>query len=296
MAGVSPGKIVDTHDAPPQAPTGTRPRSQANGPIASRLGLCPADLGALHELRGQTRTIAKGAHVRLRGREAEFAVLVLRGLLFRYTQMRNGSRQLVALYYPGDWATVEAFLGTPVEGEIAALVPTKARFIPSGEVRQLLDKSPRILQLLTIESLFQTGVQSTWLTRNSIMPAIASLAHFLCEVVDRSETAGPDGTACCPFPFSQQIVGETLGLTPVHVNRTFRELRERGLAEVTRGVLHVDNRSELAAVAEFDPQYLKLRSKSQSDHAGNRDFLTVVMDRPFERSCTGTPIGKRRHG
>jgi CRP-like cAMP-binding protein len=217
-------------------------------------------------------------------------------MLFRYTQMRNGSRQVVALYYPGDWATVEAFLGTPLDGEIAALVPTKARFIPRGEIRPLLDKSPRILQLLTVESLFQTGVQSIWLTRNSIMPAIASLAHFLCEVIIRSETTSANGTAICPFPFSQQMVGETLGLTPVHVNRTFRELRERGLAEVTRSVLFVNDRSELAAVAEFDPQYLKLRSRSESDRAGNRDFLTVVMDRPFERSWTDAPIGKRRHG
>jgi CRP-like cAMP-binding protein len=221
--------------------------------------LCPTDLVALHELRGETRAIAKGAHVRVR-RDPEFAVLVLSGLLFRYTQMRNGSRQVVALYYPGDWATVEAFLGTAVEGEIAALVRTKARFIPRGEICQLLDKSPRVLQLLTIEALFQTGVQSAWLTRNSIMPAIASLAHFLCEVLIRTGTTSSDGAAYCQFPFSQQVVGETLGLTPVHVNRTFKVLRDRGLADVTRGILRVNDRRELAAMAEFDSHYLELRS------------------------------------
>ena len=186
-------------------------------------------------------------------------MLVLRGLLFRYTQMRNGSRQVVALYYPDDWATMEAILGTIVQGEIAALVPTKVRLIPPGEIHQLIDKCPCILQLLTIETMFQTGVQSIWLTRNSIMPAIASLAHFLCEVVIRSKTTCTDGMACCPFPFSQQIIGETLGLTSIHVNRTFRELRERGVAQVTRGVLYINNRRELAAIGEFDPHYLSLR-------------------------------------
>ena len=239
----------------------------------------------LRKLR-RTRAIAKVAHVPLRGRDPEFAVLVLSGLLFRYTQARNGPRQVVALYFPGGWATVEAFLGTRLEGEIAALVETRARFIPRGESRQLLDRSPRILRLLTIETLFQTGVQSAWLTRNSTMPAIASLAHFLCEVVIRSGAAGSDGTACCPFPFSQQMVGETLGLTPVHINRTFRELRGRGLAGVTRGILRVNNRHELAAVGKFDPHYLELRSTWPSDPAGNTDFLTIVMERPFERSWT----------
>ena len=277
---------MDTRAAHRQAPA-TRLQGLAHGPIAGPLGLCRADLGALHDLRGESRQIPKGAHVRLRGREPEFAVLVLSGLLFRYIQKRDGRRQVVALYFPGDWATLEALVGTPLEGQIAALVRTKARFIPRGEIRQLLDRSPRILRLLTIEALFQTGVQSAWLTRNSIMPAIASLAHFLCEVVIRSGAPGLDGTACCPFPFSQRMVGETLGLTPVHVNRTFRVLRERGLADVTRGILRVNNGRELAALAEFDPHYLELRSTWPSDRAGNSDFLTVVMERPFERSWTG---------
>ena len=258
---------MDTRAAHRQAPA-TRLQGLAHGPIAGPLGLCRADLGALHDLRGESRQIPKGAHVRLRGREPEFAVLVLSGLLFRYIQKRDGRRQVVALYFPGDWATLEALVGTPLEGQIAALVRTKARFIPRGEIRQLLDRSPRILRLLTIETLFQTGVQSAWLTRNSIMPAIASLAHFLCEVVIRSGAPGLDGTACCPFPFSQQMVGETLGLTPVHVNRTFRVLRERGLADVTRGILRVNNGRELAALAEFDPHYLELRSTWPSDPAG----------------------------
>jgi CRP-like cAMP-binding protein len=211
----------------------------------------------------------------------------LTGLLFRYSQARNGSRQVVALYFPGDWASLEAFLGAPLTGEIAALTPTKVRLIPRGEIRRLLDENPRILRLLTIEMLFQTGVQSAWLTRNGIMPAIASLAHLLCEVVTRSGTvATSDGAAFCPFPFTQQMIAEMLGLTSVHVNRTLRVLRERRLADVTRAMLRVDNIRDLAAVAEFDPHYLQLRSTLPSDVAGNEDLLTVVMDRPFERrSC-----------
>jgi CRP-like cAMP-binding protein len=268
--------------AHPQAPAATRPQSEVHGPVASPLGLCPADLGALHALSGETRTIAKGAH--LQGKDPESAVLVLSGLLCRYTRARNGARQVVALYFPGDWATVEAFLGTAVGGQIAALERTKARLVPRGDIRQLVERSPRILRLVTIETLFQSGVQAAWLTRNSIMPAIASLAHFLCEVLFRSGASSPDRTACCPFPFSQQLVGEMLGLTPIHVNRTFRALREGGLAEVTRGILRVNDRHELATLGEFDPNYLGLRSAWASDPAGNSDFLTIVMARPFERS------------
>ncbi|HVU31016.1 MAG TPA: Crp/Fnr family transcriptional regulator [Sphingomicrobium sp.] len=267
----------------PRAATATRRKSEAHGPVASPLGLSGTDR-FVPDLAGETRTIAKGADVRIRGKEPEFALLVLSGLLFRYTQMRNGERQVVALYFPGDWAIVEAFLGMPLEGEIAALVRSDVRLVPRREIRQLLDDNPRIFRLLTIETLFQTGVQSQWLTRNSVMPAIASLAHFLCEVIIRSGAAS-SGPVCCPFPFSQRMVGETLGLTYVHVNRTFRVLREQGLAEVDRGTLRVSSQRELEALAKFDPHYLELRSTPP--WAWNPNFLTVVMERPFERSLHG---------
>jgi CRP-like cAMP-binding protein len=277
---------MDTTYAHSGAPAGQRPGSEAHAAIANSPGLCAADIGALHELRSETRAIAKGAHVRLRGEGLESAVLVLSGMLFRYALTRNGARQVVALYFPGDWASVEAFLGTPLEGAIAAVTRTSARLIPCGEIRRVLDKAPRILRLLTIETLFQSGIQFAWLTRNSILPAVASLAHFLCEVVIRSGAAGSGGTAFCPFPFTQQMIADSLGLTSIHVNRTLRVLRERHLADVTQGMLRVSDLRDLAAVAEFDPHYLELRSTSPSDRAGNRDFLTVVMDRPFERSSS----------
>lgn len=265
--------------------SGVHPRAST---IAESEEPDPAD--ALHELTGRSRAIAKGARVRLGGQFPQTAVLVVRGMLFRYARTRNGSRQIVALYFPGDWASLEAFLGTPFEGEIAAVARSEVRLIPCGEISALLDRSPRILRSLTIEALFQSRVQSAWLTRNSIMPAIASLAHFLCEVITRWGADGSRGSASCPFPFTQTIIAEALGLTPVHVNRTMRVLRERRLADVAEGMLRVNDLHDLSAMAEFDPRYLERASTPPPDPAGNRDFLTVVNDRPFERSWTGATM------
>jgi CRP-like cAMP-binding protein len=238
-------------------------------PIANPPGPCPVDIGVLHDLKGETRSIPKGAHVRLRRRDPEFAVLVLSGLLFRYVQTHNGSRQIVAFYFPGDWASVEALVGAPLEGEIAAVTRAKVRLIPPGEIREL-GKTPRIFRSLTIETLFQAGVQSAWLTRNSVMPAVASLAHFLCEMIIRSGAARADGTVSCSFPLTQPMIAETLGLTPVHVNRTLRVLRERRLADLARGILRVNSLRDLAAAAEFDPLYLEPRSTTPSAPPGTR--------------------------
>ena len=48
----------------------------------------------------------------------------------------------------------------------------------------------------------------------------------------------------------------TLGLSIVHVNRTLRTLRQRGLVEIEDGRLIIHDVEKLSEVASFDPLYL----------------------------------------
>ena len=60
---------------------------------------------------------------------------------------------------------------------------------------------------------------------------------------------------------TQTDLAECLGLTPVHVNRTLRELRERGLVEFRSRRVTILDLAGLKRVAEFDPTYLYLGSE-----------------------------------
>ena len=60
------------------------------------------------------------------------------------------------------------------------------------------------------------------------------------------------------FPLTQVELGECLGLTAVHVNRTLQELRRRGLVEVQNRRVTMLDRPALERVAEFDDAYLYL--------------------------------------
>jgi len=53
-------------------------------------------------------------------------------------------------------------------------------------------------------------------------------------------------------------LGECLGLTSVHVNRTLQELRKRGLVEFQNRRVTILDIPALTDVAEFDPSYLYL--------------------------------------
>ena len=56
------------------------------------------------------------------------------------------------------------------------------------------------------------------------------------------------------LPLTQEHLGDALGLTPVHVNRTLRALREDGVLAVKRGALSILDPDRLAEEAGFDAE------------------------------------------
>ncbi|HEX7929791.1 MAG TPA: helix-turn-helix domain-containing protein, partial [Sphingomicrobium sp.] len=58
-------------------------------------------------------------------------------------------------------------------------------------------------------------------------------------------------------------LGECLGLTAVHVNRTLQELRRMGLVELQSRRVSILDLEGLKGVAEFDPAYLYLEKEAR---------------------------------
>jgi transcription initiation factor IIE alpha subunit len=57
---------------------------------------------------------------------------------------------------------------------------------------------------------------------------------------------------------NQSQLADSLGMTAVHVNRTLRLLKDRGLLSYHRGEAQIHNLDGLKEVANFDPRYLYL--------------------------------------
>jgi CRP-like cAMP-binding protein len=88
--------------------------------------------------------------------------------------------------------------------------------------------------------------------------AFARIAHLFCEIVVRMRAVGLVRDNSCDFPVTQTEIGDALGITTVHVNRTLKELREAGLATLNGGVLNILNWEGLKEAGEFDLTYLHL--------------------------------------
>ena len=64
------------------------------------------------------------------------------------------------------------------------------------------------------------------------------------------------------LPLTQAELGDALGLSTVHVNRTLQDLRGDGLITLRNGSVTVLDWDRLREAGEFDPTYLHLRKEA----------------------------------
>jgi CRP-like cAMP-binding protein len=102
------------------------------------------------------------------------------------------------------------------------------------------------------------SIQREWTLSLGRRSAIARMAALFCELNVRLGIAGLAQNNSYELPLTQVELGECLGLTSVHVNRTLQEIRRRRLVDFQGGRLTIHDLDALKGVAEFDGGYLYL--------------------------------------
>ena len=81
------------------------------------------------------------------------------------------------------------------------------------------------------------------------------IANLLLELFVRLRQSAPEASGdSIRLPLTQEHLGDALGLTSVHVNRTLRALREDGVLAIKRGALSILDPDRLAEEAGFDDE------------------------------------------
>ena len=87
------------------------------------------------------------------------------------------------------------------------------------------------------------------------------MAHLVCELFVRLQSVGQTDGNSFSLPLTQAELGDMLGLSTVHVNRTIQELRRDGLLTWNRDRVVIEDWDRLCAVAQFDPAFLVLENE-----------------------------------
>ena len=221
--------------------------------------LSEADKAALLSIDGDIRDVQRGEDILVEGERPTHAVVVFSGLLQRYTMSPQGNRQIHSFYLPTDTPSLETLHIGVMDNNLAAVAPSRIGLVRHPELFRVMDAHPNVLALIWRETLIQASTFREWLMRNSQKLAHAQMAHLFCEIMTRARAAGLTQGDACDLQITQDDLGDALGMSTVHVNRTLMMLRAAGLVEFRGGKLRVIDWEKLVEIAEFDPTYLHLR-------------------------------------
>jgi len=117
---------------------------------------------------------------------------------------------------------------------------------------------PRVADALWRDTLVDAAIFREWMIGIGRRSAYTRIAHLLCEVFVRLKAVDLTNGDQCEWPITQIEIGDALGLSNVHVNRSLQELRAEGLITWRGETVVLEDWLRLQEVAEFDPAFLCL--------------------------------------
>lgn len=216
------------------------------------------DCEKLEKISARTRTVEAHTDLIREGENPSEVRLVMSGFACRYKLLRDGSRQIIAFLLPGDFCDVHVAILGHIDHNIATLTCCDVVEIPGHEILDLTRHSPAIAHACWWSTLVDESILREWLVNMGQRPADKRVAHLFCELHLRMQAVGLATDTSCPFPLTQAQLGDSLGMSLVHANRTIQNLRERGLVTLAKKELQFHDIAELRRFAEFDGAYLYL--------------------------------------
>ena len=202
----------------------------------------------------------KGARWIVEGDRVGQVSVVSRGWAIRYKLLDDGRRQILNVLLPGDVVGFFALLFKTAEYAVEPLTPLGVHCFSPERAFEAFAQAPRLavaLSWLAGQSERQLDEQIVRVGRRH---ATERMAHLFVELNHRLQRVGLMDEQTCQFPLTQAILADTLGMSQVHANRSFRQLVQEGLVAWQSGRIQLLDTAGLSQRAGFDAGYLEQRS------------------------------------
>jgi len=213
--------------------------------------------GAVSEVREARADATVVSH----GRDLHESLLLLDGWMARTTAMASGHQQIIELQFCGDFVDLHGFTLKRLDHNVTAITDCRYAVFPHDRLRQMLERHPHLSRVYWLMTNIDAAIHREWTVSLGRRAAPSRMAHLFCEIYERLRIVEQTTGSSYQFPLTQQELGDCLGLTSVHVNRTLQTLRRQKLIEVEKGRVNILDMQGLKALGEFEPDYLYLEKR-----------------------------------
>ena len=221
-----------------------------------------------------SRTIRLGARETLvhRGDWLENSYYIVEGTMLRHLDDKKGERQLLGVNIVGDFVDLHGYAMKRLDHHVVTLTETVVAEFAHKDLTRLIEQRPHLGRAMWFSTLLDAAQHREWIFRLGRLHAEGRIAHLICELIERLRLVGRYDGRFLPTPLLQRDYAEACGITPVHANRSFKNLKERGiLTPHGDGKIEILDEERLRALGEFDGSYLYAEGALAIDGLADQD-------------------------
>jgi CRP-like cAMP-binding protein len=190
--------------------------------LKTRVELSRKELKILAELQRNPLKVHRGQLLLKEGQTDPKVFILQAGWGCSYKLLPNGRRQIISFALAGDLAGMRSVFLRKADHSFSLLTDTTVSVVEGAHIMRCVAEFPRLLE---------------------------RTAHFFMELAERMRLIRRGTPTEFECPLSQFVLADALGLTPIHVNRTLRQLRERELLTVRNGTVTIHDLDSLRKLA-----------------------------------------------
>ncbi|MBZ9974337.1 Crp/Fnr family transcriptional regulator [Mesorhizobium sp. B2-5-9] len=171
-------------------------------------------------------------------------------------ELPDGQRQILDFALTGDVVLPQSHGSGSIETFVAR-TELSLLVAPTKTLTLAAMKSPQLFSFIVGAFVRNGAVMAQHLANIGRRNALERTAHLLLELTARLQRVGAVDRNGFDCPLTQYDLADALGLTPIHVNRMLRELRERKFLEFRQGHVRVLDSPGLTKFAGFDGEYIR---------------------------------------
>jgi CRP/FNR family transcriptional regulator, anaerobic regulatory protein len=210
------------------------------------------ELAFVKTLKVDELRVDAGASFLREGARSEHLYTVLSGWAFRYKMLDDGRRQILNYALPADMVGLQGALMNEMEHSVEALTPLVLCIFPRAKLWDLYSRIPTLAFDITWLAAREEQLIDEHLVSLGRRTALERAAYLLLHLFTRADEAGLVKNGTIQFPFTQQHLADTLGMSLVHTNKTLKRLFVSKAVRWKDRIFEMVDRATLAGIAGSD--------------------------------------------
>lgn len=235
-------------------------RSALTARLERYLDLTDDERDALDWAERREARLPAGEVLMEEGGEVDGLYVVQQGWLHSSQVLQSGARQILRFHYAGDLMGTSSIAWARAANTLTAVSDCIVSELSKVNLGRIFKAQPRLAALLYAMAAAENVAMADRLASIGRTDALVRLATLLLDVLARLRVTAGGVVESFDLPLTQKDIGDAVGLTKVHVNRTLGEMERRGMIERNGRRVRIVDEASLVQFTGFVDRYATIQT------------------------------------